>query len=169
MKLIGEGEYNLNILKEIKVTEDYLGLGKNIIKCQNEESLYNCTTRVHIKTLQNKCGCIPVDLRMSVEVCLMTLALNCVDLGVNSTQKNHSLMLQDHICSLKEVACVNKLKPDDSHCLAPCTGLILTGYSKHAPAENLEDLISEEVAQYNQYTKWIPHINFFLAPSRDAE
>ena len=30
MILIGEGKYNINHLKEIKVTEDYLGLDQNL-------------------------------------------------------------------------------------------------------------------------------------------
>ena len=44
-KLIGEGEYNLDNLKEIKITDSYLGLDQDVRKCQNEESLFSCTTR----------------------------------------------------------------------------------------------------------------------------
>ena len=41
--LVGEGEYNLNVLTDIKVTESYLGLDQNIRKCQNQEPYDNCT------------------------------------------------------------------------------------------------------------------------------
>ena len=41
--LVGEGKYNLNILKEITVTESYLGMSRGT--CQDEEDLEDCTTR----------------------------------------------------------------------------------------------------------------------------
>ena len=37
VKLTGEGEYNLNVLKEIKVTESYLGFDKEFRGCQEEQ------------------------------------------------------------------------------------------------------------------------------------
>ena len=51
MKLIGEGEYNLNALTSIEVTDSYLGLDENVKKCQKEEPLQNCTTRRYRDTL----------------------------------------------------------------------------------------------------------------------
>ena len=59
VKLIGEGEYNMNVLTEIEVTESYLALDKGIRGCQNEEPLNNCTTRQFIETFLEKCGCLP--------------------------------------------------------------------------------------------------------------
>ena len=59
LKLVGEGEYNINALKEFNVTDSYLGLDENIRGCQNEEPLDNCTTRHYRKYLQEKCGCVP--------------------------------------------------------------------------------------------------------------
>ena len=64
VKLIGEGEYNLNVLKESIATDSYLGLDQNIRKCQNEESLYNCTTRKYIDTLLDQCGCLPLNIKI---------------------------------------------------------------------------------------------------------
>ena len=61
VKLIGEGEYNLNALKEIRVTSDFLGLDQDDRKCQNEEPLSNCTTRQYHHTMLKKCGCLPVN------------------------------------------------------------------------------------------------------------
>ena len=44
VKLIGEGEYNLNALKEIRVTDSYLGLDQDDTQCQDKEPFDNCTT-----------------------------------------------------------------------------------------------------------------------------
>ena len=59
--LLGEGEYNLNDLKEIMVTDSYLDLDQDIRGCQNLEPLYNCTTRQYMNTIMDKCGCLPVN------------------------------------------------------------------------------------------------------------
>ena len=63
VKLIGEGEYNLNALKEITVTESYLGLHQAIRGCQNDEPIDNCTTRQYHNTILGKCGCLPINIR----------------------------------------------------------------------------------------------------------
>ena len=68
VKLIGEGEYNIDVLTEIKVTESFLALDKNIRKCQNEEPLNNCTTRHYIDILLKKCGCLPPSINLSNKV-----------------------------------------------------------------------------------------------------
>ena len=62
LKLIGDGEYNINILTDIKVTESYLGLDRNVRKCQNEEPFFNCTTRKYIDSLLRECGCLPFNI-----------------------------------------------------------------------------------------------------------
>ena len=64
MKLIGEGEYNLNALKEIRVTDSYLGLDQDVRICQDEEPRINCTTRKYLDTLLGKCGCLPITVRL---------------------------------------------------------------------------------------------------------
>ena len=68
--MIGEGEYNLDDLTEIKVTDDYLGLDQRIKGCQNKEPYYNCTTRQYLKTILRKCGCLPLNNRISNKVLL---------------------------------------------------------------------------------------------------
>ena len=47
MQLVGEGEYNLDSLKEIDVTDHYLGLDENVKMCQHNEALHNCTTMIN--------------------------------------------------------------------------------------------------------------------------
>ena len=66
VKLIGEGEYNLNVLKEITATESYLELGVGDRGCQNEEPLHNCTTQHYIDTFLDQCECLPFYLRNEV-------------------------------------------------------------------------------------------------------
>ena len=72
MKFIGEGQYNLNTLKTIEVTESYLGLGQDVIQCQNVETIQNCTTRQYTESLQHKCGCLPITMTLSNKVDIST-------------------------------------------------------------------------------------------------
>ena len=50
-------------VKEVKVTEDYLGLDEDIRKCQKIETFEDCTTREYLKTVLRKCNCVPYGLR----------------------------------------------------------------------------------------------------------
>ena len=68
MEFVGEGEYNLNDLKEITVTDSYLGLDENVRGCQNDEPLLNCTTRRHRDALLRDCGCLPFNIGLSDKV-----------------------------------------------------------------------------------------------------
>ena len=62
IKLIGSGEYNLNVLKEIKVTESFFALDQEERQCQNKYSVHDCTTDHHFHTILNKCGCLPLKM-----------------------------------------------------------------------------------------------------------
>ena len=68
VQLIGEGEYNLNILNEIKITESYMGLDQNFRKCQNKESFDSCTTKEYHDSVLDHCGCLPFNIRLSNKV-----------------------------------------------------------------------------------------------------
>ena len=68
IKLIGEGKYNLNAVKEIQVTESYLGMDEDIRGCQNQLSMENCTTKQYLETLQTQCGCIPFNIKILKKV-----------------------------------------------------------------------------------------------------
>ena len=56
-------EYNLNNVKEISVTDDFLTLDKTIIDCQNEETLEDCKTRKYLDALDEQCKCLPFSIR----------------------------------------------------------------------------------------------------------
>ena len=68
LELIGKGEYNLNALTDIRVTDSYLGLDQGVKECQNEESLYDCTTRKYNEAFWSECGCLPVNINLSNQV-----------------------------------------------------------------------------------------------------
>ena len=58
--LVGEGEYNLNALTEIKATDSYVGLGQAVTNCQTADPLHICTTKKYIENTLAKCGCLPL-------------------------------------------------------------------------------------------------------------
>ena len=54
----------MSAVKEIRVTEDYLGLEEETRKCQNQESFEDCTTREYLQTVEKHCHCVPYGLNM---------------------------------------------------------------------------------------------------------
>ena len=71
LKLYGEGEYNLNVVKEVKVTESFLGLDSHVKGCNMEETYENCTTKIYIDTVYQTCGCLPFSIHISDKVKLL--------------------------------------------------------------------------------------------------
>ena len=147
VQLIGEGIYNLNELKQINVTKSFLGMNQNKRGCQNEESLGSCRTRWYRNTMLDKCGCLPFSIRTSNQVACFLWILWYVK------------SFQDPLCTSEGIQCVEEivvenLRVDNSNCLPPCTGLILTSYSKSTVNNNWEDKILKLVYSYLEYTKW---------------
>ena len=66
--LIGVGRFNLLSLKEVKVTDSFMGLHQDTRECQNIETYDNCKTRLYIEQLRQECGCLPLSLRLSEKV-----------------------------------------------------------------------------------------------------
>ena len=62
--------YNLNNIKEIKVTEDFLGLSKTIRRCEKYESYDDCKTKNYIDALMKSCKCLPFAIREADKVIL---------------------------------------------------------------------------------------------------
>ena len=61
-------QYNINVVKDVKVTDSYLELDKSVRGCQNEESYEDCTTSYYIKTLLEHCKCLPFNIRLHKKV-----------------------------------------------------------------------------------------------------
>ena len=55
-------------MKEISVTDSFMGLDKGTRKCQNIETYDDCKTRLHVEHLRKECGCLPLSLRLSDKV-----------------------------------------------------------------------------------------------------
>ena len=66
-------EYNLNNVKEIDVSDEFLTLDKAIINCQNDESLQDCKTRKYIDALIEQCKCLPFTIRDFDQVLFHTM------------------------------------------------------------------------------------------------
>ena len=66
--LFGEGQYNLHSLKEISVTDSFMGLNIDTRKCQNIETYDRCSTRLLLETLKQECGCLPIAIKLAEEV-----------------------------------------------------------------------------------------------------
>ena len=61
---MGEGEYNLNSLKQTHVTESFLGLNQDVRGCQNSVSILECQTKQYTTDTMDKCGCLPMHHRV---------------------------------------------------------------------------------------------------------
>ena len=61
-------DYNLNNVKEIKVSNEFLTLDKASINCQNDESLQDCKTRKYKDALNKHCKCLPFAIGNDVKV-----------------------------------------------------------------------------------------------------
>ena len=68
MDILEEGQYNFLSLKEIVVTESFMGLNRETKNCQNVEAYDKCKTQSYIQDLRQECGCLPLALRLSEKV-----------------------------------------------------------------------------------------------------
>ena len=71
VRLVGEFQFNLQSLKELKVSDSFLTRDVDSRKCQNIETYNDCETRLYIKNMTQECGCLPLSHIMSQEVCTM--------------------------------------------------------------------------------------------------
>jgi len=60
-------------VKEVQVTQEYIGLGEDITKCQNRESFEECTTKSYIDSVQKNCYCIPYALKYLLNATLVRI------------------------------------------------------------------------------------------------
>ena len=59
----GGGNYRLTAVREIKVTEEFMGLDIKTKNCQNVTNLHDCQQEKYIENLTFKCQCLPYNLR----------------------------------------------------------------------------------------------------------
>ena len=58
-----EGFYALTDLKDVRVTEEFLGLGQEVTRCQTKEARADCETRRYQEQVLASCHCAPLYLR----------------------------------------------------------------------------------------------------------
>ena len=63
--LLGEGQYNINSLKKIKVSDSFLGLDEKDRGCQTKESFDQCTTNHFMMTSKKQCDCLPYPININ--------------------------------------------------------------------------------------------------------
>ena len=153
MELIGEGEYNLNVLSEIKVTDSYLGLDQDVRKCQYDESFYNCTTRKYVNEVLYKCGCLPINMMLPDQVFFQEWSQIVICIFSNCLFQDISCLLEGNVNE-----CLYNTKIDTSTCFKPCSGLIITSFSKYEQTKDLETLfpIHQDYDKYKKITPYPP-------------
>ena len=108
----GEGEYNLNIVTEEKVTESFLGMDQSVRGCQNEEHYDECTTRQYIEKMKEKCGCLPLSSALSDQVNFFT--------HQSTFPHTNLIQIQDNVCkTTNELQCssIKSMSMDNATCL----------------------------------------------------
>ena len=106
VRLIGEFQFNLQSLKQISVTDSFLGLDVNSRKCQNVRTFNDCKTMLYIEKMRYECGCLPLSHILSEKV--YNKFQNCRFLNMIPYKK-------DHLCTTKEeIECRQTLKPVNS-------------------------------------------------------
>ena len=55
--LHGQGHYALSAVKDITVTEEFLGLGQEITNCQTKEYRSDCINRKYLEKVTSSCSC----------------------------------------------------------------------------------------------------------------
>ena len=68
LKLFGEGDYNLYVVKENAATESFYSLDENTRRCKREEPYEHCTTRQYLNTVIEQCQCLPLSIWNSQNV-----------------------------------------------------------------------------------------------------
>ena len=58
----GGGHYRLTAVREIRVTEDFMGLDLKTINCQQEATIHDCQQAKYLAGLTKKCQCLPYNL-----------------------------------------------------------------------------------------------------------
>ena len=108
VRLTGELQFHLQNLKEISVTDSFLGLNVESRKCQNIETLNDCKTRLYIENMKQTCGCLPVSHIMSEKVHYKSTYVDYI-----------GILDKDILCSKKEeITCSKTLEaPNTTSCL----------------------------------------------------
>ena len=111
----GEGHYTLWSAMNIEVTEEFVGLGSEVTKCQTEEDRVDCQSRTFRERVLSHCKCSPFSLRSyyGEEVILMI------------TRYHFIFIHQTELCSPSELDCVDGIEDSQAGCVERCEGTIM--------------------------------------------
>ena len=62
-KFYGNGTIRIKGVKQVKVTDDYLGLDLQTRGCQNDNTYEDCVTQLYLDLLKKECKCLPFNLQ----------------------------------------------------------------------------------------------------------
>lgn len=115
----------MNVVKEIRVTESFIGLSLGVKQCQNEEAYSDCETKAYLSALIDNCKCLPFDLKYF----------------------NDSNI---PICNSSQLTCAERAKNLENKCIVKCEGLVVTSYS-YQNKSNALDTFSDLIESYKKY------------------
>ena len=118
--------YNLNSLKQIKITKHFQNIPDDEKLC-SIEPIDNCTTRKYVENLRENCGCLP--LRMQTEDD------------------------EDRVCLPDKFGCINNISVVEEDCYHSCSGIHVTAFEKTKLL--IEDLhvFQQLKAEYRNYSQ----------------
>ena len=111
-------EYNLNNIKLIQATDDFMNLDNAIKKC-HAEHYDNCTTRNYVERVIQECGCLPLNIITT------TTFEKVIDI---SSLFFCFVYFQTSICGKSKLECAKNIPIEDGTCLKGCQGLYVTSY-----------------------------------------
>ena len=62
-KFYGSGNIRIKGVKQVQVTDEYLGLDLKTRGCQNDNTYEDCVTELYIDLLTKECKCLPFNLQ----------------------------------------------------------------------------------------------------------
>ena len=78
LRLYGEGQYSLSVLKDIQVTESFLGLDAKTRECQNDEPYDDCMKKNYVDEVSGQCSCLPFGIQHLYPVCSHNEPIFCL-------------------------------------------------------------------------------------------
>ena len=63
LQMSGGGHYRLTEVKDVRVSQEFVGLGEAVTQCQTKEAGADCFTRKHQENVLETCSCFPFSLR----------------------------------------------------------------------------------------------------------
>ena len=80
-----EYTYNLNVVKEMKVTDSFLTLSKDVRQCQNDATFAECRTSRYFQALLAECKCLPFNLKLTNQVIYICIEENLLNIFMKHT------------------------------------------------------------------------------------